>query len=233
MLLTSPAVPGTERYEAGMEDDLYREADRVEAVDTKRAFSMHASIEDIKMMVYLMHPKYYMPVKGEYRQLISNANIALDMGYSAANIIVMDNGQVATFEDGKIQKNFDSVDVGDVMIDGGDSLDATGMVIKDRETLSTDGAIIIGIVVNHATKEIIGGPDVQSRGVIYLKDADYIVKQIGVLMENTINEAVKENRYDNMSVRAEAREKIARYVLHETGKRPMILPAIIEINTKD
>ena len=180
-----------------------------------------------------MHPKYYMPVKGEYRQLISNANIALDMGYSAANIIVMDNGQVATFEDGKIQKNFDSVDVGDVMIDGGDSLDATGMVIKDRETLSTDGAIIIGIVVNHATKEIIGGPDVQSRGVIYLKDADYIVKQIGVLMENTINEAVKENRYDNMSVRAEAREKIARYVLHETGKRPMILPAIIEINTKD
>ena len=70
-------------------------------------------------------------------------------------------------------------------------------------------------------------------GVIYLKDADYIVKQIGVLMENTINEAVKENRYDNMSVRAEAREKIARYVLHETGKRPMILPAIIEINTKD
>ena len=155
------------------------------------------------------------------------------MGYSAANIIVMDNGQVATFEDGKIQKNFDSVDVGDVMIDGGDSLDATGMVIKDRETLSTDGAIIIGIVVNHATKEIIGGPDVQSRGVIYLKDADYIVKQIGVLMENTINEAVKENRYDNMSVRSEAREKIARYVLHETGKRPMILPAIIEINTKD
>ena len=125
------------------------------------------------------------------------------------------------------------MDVGDVMIDGGDSLDATGMVIKDRETLSTDGAIIIGIVVNHATKEIIGGPDVQSRGVIYLKDADYIVKQIGVLMENTINEAVKENRYDNMSVRAEAREKIARYVLHETGKRPMILPAIIEINTKD
>lgn len=233
VIITSPAVPGTERYEAGMEDDLYREADRVEAVDTKRAFSMHASIEDIKMMVYLMHPKYYMPVKGEYRQLISNANIALDMGYSAANIIVMDNGQVATFEDGKIQKNFDSVDVGDVMIDGGDSLDATGMVIKDRETLSTDGAIIIGIVVNHATKEIIGGPDVQSRGVIYLKDADYIVKQIGVLMENTINEAVKENRYDNMSVRAEAREKIARYVLHETGKRPMILPAIIEINTKD
>ncbi len=233
VIIASPAVPGTERTEASMEDDLYKEADRVEAIDAKRSFSMHASIEDIKMMVYLLRPKYYMPVKGEYRQLISNANIALDMGYSAANIIVMDNGQVATFTDGNINKQFDSVDVGESMIDGGDSLDATGMVIKDRETLSTDGAIIIGIVVNHATKEIIGGPDVQSRGVIYLKDADYIVKQIGVLMESTINDAVKEKRYDNMEVRSEARDKIARYVLHETGKRPMILPAIIEINTKD
>lgn len=233
VIIASPAVPGTERNEASMEDDLYKEADRVEAIDAKRSFSMHASVEDIKMMVYLMRPKYYMPVKGEYRQLISNANIALDMGYNAGNIIVLDNGQVASIEDGKLNKSYASVNVGDVMIDGGDSLDATGMVIKDRETLSTDGAIIIGIVVNHATKEIIGGPDVQSRGVIYLKDADYIVKQIGVLMQNAINDAVKENRYDNMEVRAEAREKIARYVLHETGKRPMILPAIIEINTKD
>lgn len=233
IIIASPAVPGTERSEASMEDDLYKEADRVEAIDTKRSFSMHASIEDIKMMVYLMRPKYYIPVKGEYRQLISNANIALDMGYNAGNIVVMDNGQVATIQDGQLNPHFDSVEVGDVMIDGGDSLDATGMVIKDRETLSTDGAIIIGIVVNHATKEIIGGPDVQSRGVIYLKDADYIVKQIGVLMETTINDAVKENRYDNLEVRSEARDKIARYVVHETGKRPMILPAIIEINTKD
>lgn len=233
VIIASPAVPGTERNEASMEDDLYKECDRVEAIDTKRSFSMHASIEDLKMFIYLMRPKYYIPVKGEYRQLISNANIALDMGYSANNIIVMDNGQVAQFDDGKLSKNFDSVDVNDVMIDGGDSLDATGMVIKDRETLSTDGVIIIGIVVNHKTKEIIGGPDVQSRGVIYLKDADYIVRQIGVLIESTINDAVKEKRYDNMQVRAEARDKIARYVLHETGKRPMILPAIIEINTKE
>lgn len=233
VIIASPAVPGTERSEASMEDDLYKECDRVEAIDTKRSFSMHASIEDLKMMVYLMRPKYYIPVKGEYRQLIANANIALDMGYTAGNIVVMDNGQVACINDAKLINHFDSVQVGEVMIDGGDSLDATGMVIKDRETLSTDGAIIIGIVVNHATKEIIGGPDVQSRGVIYLKDADYIVKQIGVLMETTINDAVKENRYDNLEVRSEARDKIARYVLHETGKRPMILPAIIEINTKD
>ena len=233
VIIASPAVPGTEREEASMEDDLYREAGNVIAVDAKRAFTMHASIEDLKMMIYLMRPTYYVPVKGEYRQLIANANIALDMGYNADKIIVMDNGQIATINNGKLQKNFDSMEADDVMVDGNENLDTSGMVLKDREILSTDGAIIVGVVMNHATKEIIGGPDVQSRGVIYLKDADYIVKQIGDIMEKTINDAVKEKRYENMGCRAEARDKIARYVLHETGKRPMILPAIVEINTKD
>ena len=230
VLIASPAVPGTEREEAAMEDDLYKEAGRVITVDAKRTYTMHASIEDLKMFVYLLKPKYYIPVKGEYRQLVSNATIALNMGVQASNIIVLDNGQVATFTNGKLEKSFDSVNVGDVLVDGKDKLDESGMVIKDRELLSTDGAIIIGIVVNHATKEIIGGPDVQSRGVIYLKDADYIVKQIANIMEDTINEAVKANNYDNMNCRSEAREKIARYVQRETGKHPMILPAIVEIN---
>lgn len=233
VIIASPAVPGTEREEASMEDDLYREAGRVIAVDAKRAFTMHASIEDLKMMVYLLRPKYYIPVKGEYRQLIANANIALDMGYKADRIIVMDNGQIATIIDGQLQRNFDRIDAEDVLVDGNENLDATGMVLKDREVLSTDGAIIVGVVINHKTKEIIGGPDVQSRGVIYLKDADYIVQEIGNIMEKTITDAVKENRYDNLNCRAEARDKISRYVMRETGKRPMILPAIVEINTKD
>ena len=233
VIIASPAVPGTERSEASMEDDLYKEAGRVLTVDTKRTFTMHASIEDLKMMIYLMKPKYYVPMKGEYRQLIANANIALNMGYNAERIIVMDNGQVAVIEDGTLQRRFDTVAVDSIMVDGGDKLDESGMILKDRELLSTDGAIIIGIVINHNTKEIIGGPDVQSRGVIYLKDADYIVKEIGNIMERTINDAVSENRYDNMSARAEAREKISRYVMRETGKRPMILPAIVEINTAE
>lgn len=107
------------------------------------------------------------------------------------------------------------------------------MVLKDREILSTDGAIIIGLAVNFKTKKIIGGPDVQSRGVIYLKDADYLVKEIGNIFEDVVNTAVKEKRYDNLTCRSEARDRISRYVLKETGKKPMILPAIVEINTKE
>ena len=230
VIICSPAVPGTERNESAMEDDLYKETSRVFAIDSRRTFSMHASIEDLKMMLYLMKPKYYVPVKGEYRQLISNANIALDMGTPASSIIVMDNGQIAIINDGKLERKFDSIKVEDVLVDGKDNLDAAGMILKDREILSTDGVIIVGVVVNHATKEVIGGPDVQSRGVIYLKDADYIIKEIGDILENTIEEAVRSHQYDNMVCRAEARERISRYVMKETGKRPMILPAIVEIN---
>ena len=233
VIIASPAVPGTEREESSMEDDLYKETPNVFAVDAKRAFSMHASIEDLKMMLFLLNPQYYIPVKGEYRQLISNANIALDMGYPANNIIVLDNGQIATIEDGTVARKFDSIDVDDVFVNGNENLDAGGMVLKDREVLSTDGAIIVGVVVNHVTKQIIGGPDVQSRGVLYLKDADYIIKEIGKIMENVINTSAEAGTYDNMNCRAEARDKISRYVMKETGKKPMILPAIVEINTVD
>jgi ribonuclease J len=231
IIIASPAVPGTERNEASMEDDLYKEGGKVINVDSKRNFTMHASIEDLKMMIYLLRPKFYIPVKGEYRQLIANASIALKMGYDANRIVVLDNGMAVVFSDGERQSEFDKIPVDEIMVDGKDNLDSSGMILKDRELLSTDGAIIVGIVVNHATKEIIGGPDVQSRGVIYLKDADYIVKQIGSILETTINDAVKEGRYDNLACRTEARDKISRYVMRETGKRPMILPAIVEINT--
>ena len=233
VLIASPAVPGTEREASAMEDDLFKETSKVYAIDSKRAYSMHASIEDLKMMIYLMNPQYYVPVKGEYRQLISNANIALDMGYPANNIIVLDNGQIATIEGGQLERSYDLIDVPEVLIDGNANIDSQGMILKDRELLSTDGAIVVGVVMNFQTKAIIGGPDVQSRGVIYLKDADYIIKEIGNIMERTITELVANGTYENMACRSEVREKISRYVLKETGKRPMILPAILEINTKD
>ncbi len=233
VIVASPAVPGTEKAMFSMEDDLYKETSSVFAVDSKRAFSMHASIEDLKMMIYLLNPQYYIPVKGEYRKLISNASIALNMGYPANNIIVMDTGQVATIKDGQIEKRFKTIHTGDVMVDGKESLDASGMVLKDREQLSTDGVIICGVVVNHKTKEIIGGPDVQSRGVIYLKEADYIIKECANILERVIVEAVKNKEYENMGCRNDAKDKISRYILKETGKRPMILPVIVEINTPE
>ena len=233
VVIASPVVPGTEREATNMENELYKENVRVVTLDRRKVYSMHASIEDLKMMLYLFKPTYYMPIKGEYRQLVSNANIALNMGYHADKILVLDNGQIAKFVDGVLKSTADQLTLEDVLIDVHENLDVSGMVLRDREILSTDGAIIVGIVVNHKTKEVIGGPDVQSRGVIYLKDADHIVKEIGNIIERTVEDAVKEKRYENMAVRMEAKDRIVKYVLKETGKRPMILPAIVEINVTE
>ena len=219
-----------EKEAAKMENEIYKEDVKVVTLDRRKVFSMHASSEDIKMMMYLFKPKYFIPVKGEYRHLIANANIALDMGWKANRIVLLDNGQIARFVNGECVDVSEILQLEDVMVAGKDNLDLSGMVLRDRETLATDGAIVVGVVVDFRTKKIIGGPDVQSRGVIYLKDADYIVKEIGNIMERTIEEAVAEYRYDNLQVRSEVREKISRYVAKETGKRPMILPAIVEIN---
>lgn len=230
VVIGSPVAPGTEMEATQMENELYKEDVKVVAINKKAVHSLHASAEDLKMMLYFIRPKYYIPIKGEYRHLVENANVALSRGMFADKILVLDNGQIATFKNGKHESSSDLLNLEEVLIDGGDNLDTSGFVLRDREILSTDGVIICGIVVNFKTKEIIGGPDVQSRGLIYMKDAEYITKGISEIFEKTIEKAVAENRYENMAVRMEVKDKLTKYILKETGKRPMILPAIIEIN---
>lgn len=233
VLIASPVVPGTEIEAGRMENELYKEDVKVVTLDKKKVFSMHAAIEDIKMLVYLTKPKYFIPIHGEYRHLVANANIALDMGYYADKIVVLDNGQVAMFKDGRLNNTADHIPLEEILIDGNERLDFSGLILKDRELLSTDGVIVVGIVINFQTKEVIGGPDVQSRGVIYLKDADHIVKDVSALMEKTIEELVQNKRYDNTTARNEAKERINKYIYKETGKKPMILPVIIELNLNE
>ncbi len=182
------------------------------------------------MMLYLFKPKYYIPVKGEYRHLVMNANLGTSMGYSPDRILILDNGQIATFENTVLKSVSTHLQLEDTLIDGKENWDVTGVVLKDRETLSTDGVMIVGVGVNMKTKKVINGPDVQTRGLIYLKDADYIVKEVASIIEGCIEEAVKEKRYDNLTVRGDARDKITKYLMKETGKRPMVLPVIMEIN---
>lgn len=230
VFIASPVVPGTEKEAASMENELYKEDVEVITLDKKKVFSMHAAIEDIKMMLYLMKPRYFVPIHGEYRHLIANANIALDMGFYADKIVVLDNGEIATFENGKRTNAINRIELETVLIDGNEKLDFSGLILRDREMLSTDGVIVVGVSIDFKSKEVLGGPDVQSRGVIYLKDADHIVKEIANILENTVKELVESRKYDNTSARNEARDRMSKYIFKETGKRPMILPVIIELN---
>lgn len=230
VIIASPSVPNTEVEAASMENELYKEGVNVISFDHRKILSMHGSAEDIKMLLNLFKPKYYYPIKGQYRQMINNANLALNSGLRADHIVVLDNGQVSMINDGELAKQTVQLTFEELFIDGMDTLDMGGQVLKDRESLASDGVMITAVTLDFKTKAIIGGPDVQSRGVIYLKDADYLVKGVGQLFEETIESLVKQDKYENMLARKEAREKIAKFVYKETAKRPVILPVIVEIN---
>ncbi len=229
VIVASPPVPGSETPSTEMMNELHKDSIKTKTLSYKQVLSMHASQEDLKMMIALLKPKFYLPVKGEYKNLFINANIASGMGLSPANVLILDNGQVAEFIDGKLKSTQEMLPLEDVLIDGKDHLDTSGLVLRDRQTLSTDGALIVGIVLNNKNKAVLGGPDIQSRGVIYLKDSENIMKEVGNILESTIERLVKEKKYDNISARNEARDLMSKYIYKQTGKRPMILPVIIEI----
>lgn len=231
IIIASPIVSGTELEATNMENEIYKEGGKIFTLKSKEVLSMHPSSEDLKMMLYLFKPKYYLPIKGEYRHLVTNANLALNMGYLGDRIVILDNGQIATFENKILKSTGDFIELEDTMIDGKENWDVTGVVLKDRELLSTDGVMVIGISVDSKTKKIVGGPDVQTRGLIYLKDADYIIKEVGEISEQEINNAVMNHTYENLEVRALIKERVTKYLLKETGKRPMILPVIIEFSS--
>ena len=230
VIIASPAAYETEIAATSMENDLYKENVKVVPISAKQVLSMHASVEDIKMMLYLLKPKYFIPINGEYRHLVASANLAVEMKLTPDRIVLLDNGQIAQFEKGRLSRTSEMIELNEQLIDGNEKLDVGGLVLKDREILSSDGVIVIGIVINHKTKEVIGGPDIQSRGVIYLKEADYILKKISEIVINEIKTAKEKNNFENIQVRLSAKDKITKYLLKETGKKPMILPAIIEIN---
>lgn len=229
VIVTSPAINGTERDAVNMENEIYKEGAKVHMFKAKEVYSMHPSKEDLKMLIHLFKPKYYLPIKGEYRHLIANANIGSGMGYSDNNIIILDNGQSVEFKNKKAKVSNKILKLEDMLIDGNENWDVTGVVLKDREVLSTDGVIIIGVTVDNKKYEIQSGIDIQTRGLVYLKDADYLLKEVEKITRDTINEEVKKETYDNFECRNMIRDKVSKYVFKETGKRPMILPVILEV----
>ena len=231
VIIASPMVPGTEKQANLMENELYKDNVNIFKLDPKQILSLHPASEDIKMILSLLKPKYVLPVMGDYRNFIAAANLALSTGYTPDKIIILDNGQIATFADERLISTSDYVEkIGEIMISSQDNSNITSHVLKDRSALSTDGVIIVGAAINYKTKDIIGGPDVQSRGVIYVKDSEYLIKNIGKIVVDVITEKVENGTYENLEAKVELRNRIERYVLRETGKRPMIIPAIIEIN---
>ena len=231
VIIASPAVPGLEALSTKVIDDIYKTGAKVINIKRRDVVSMHAHTEDIKLMLSLLQPKYYLPVKGEYRNLVSNAQIAINMnmGFNHNNILVYDNGMVVQFEDGIFTPNGDTVKVGDIMIDGLSIGDVGDTVISDRQKMGDDGVLIIGISVNPITKEIVAGPDPQMRGLVFLKDAEELIGQLVLMFRDLIQEALDNETIGFDETKVRIKDKITNLVRKYTGKDPMVLPVIIDV----
>ncbi len=229
IIVASPVLPGTEKIANKAQNDLYKTNAKIHILQNKDLQSMHASIEDIKVYIQLFNPKYYIPIKGEYQHFVANKRIATSMGIPNENVLIIDNGEKVSFEDQTRIPGFEPVEVDGIMIDGIGVGDVGTKVIDDRIQLSQDGVVIIGMTVDMTTHEIITATDVQTRGFVYLRDADYIVKTITQIAESEVEAAAENNTADLLETRNIIRDKVIKYILKETGKKPVVLPVIIEI----
>lgn len=230
-VVATPLVPGVEKDFRNMENDIYKREGTIIKID-RNVKGMHPSKEDLKMMIYMCRPKYYIPIKGEYRMLCANAMLAEEMSIPPEQILLLDNGEIVTFINGELQPGRETLELHEAQIDGSADWDLAGVVLKDREILSTDGVMILAIGLDFKTKKIINGPDVQTRGLVYVRDAEYLTKEVSRMMEETIKEMVDGGKYENMECRTQIRDKVSRYVFKQTAKRPMVLPVILELSDK-
>lgn len=228
-IVASPVLPGTEKIANKAHNGLYKTDAHIHLLKNKDLYSMHASEEDIKVIIQIFKPKYYVPIKGEYQHFIFNMNIAVDMGIAKDNIILLDNGERVTFENGKLALTKDTFEIDDVMIDGIGIGDVGEKVIDDRIQLANDGVVIIGLTVSRATKEIIGQTDCQTRGFVYLKDSEYIIKHIIEICESVIIKWKDNPELDLMDIRSQMKDQSMKYIVKETGKRPVFIGVVIEI----
>ena len=232
IIIGTQPVPGLEIMAANASDALYSSGAKVVTIPKKSVSSMHAHSEDIKMLINILKPKYFMPIKGEYRSLLANAMMVVDLkiGFDYSNVIVFDNGMVAKFVNGKKDDFYnEQIETGDIYVDGLGVGDVENHVIITRQKMADNGVVILGATVSKEMKKVIGGPDVQMRGFIFLKDADNLVKDISTTFIDTLNEYLNTDLQDLEDCKKRIKEKIIFKIKKSTGKDPLIIPAIIEL----
>ena len=230
----APGVPGTETSYTDASDTIFRTDCNVITLSRKVLSSMHAQEEDLKMMISLFRPKYYMPVKGEYRLLMTNAKLAVDLGIGLNhfNTFVYDNGMALAFDEkGSVVRKIINVKTGDVMVDGNSVGDVKEQAIEERQKMADGGIIMIGVAISLNDKKIVTNPDIQMRGFVYLKDSEPIINQLSNILNSTINSYFSQSHsYSIADIEKKASEKISRYISKEIDKEPMIICNIINLD---
>jgi len=224
-----PSYDAYEKMLVKIMNELAIKGVNIESIPKDNSVRHHASSEDLMMLIKLFNPKYYMPIKGEYRYQVENGNLAYKVGVPKENIILKENGYIASFENGKLVDTYDHVFVDDILIDGKSSEDIGDVVLKDRELLSSNGLVVVSATLNKKDKELLIGPEIMTRGFIYDKGNMDIIEEVKKISIETINANIHNNYADYVKIRNEIREKIGAYLYKETGSKPVILTVVQEI----
>ena len=224
-----PSYDAYEKILVKIMNDLAVKGINIESIPKDKSVRHHASSEDLMLLIKLFNPKFYMPIKGEYRYQVENANLAYKVGLPKENIILKENGQIVTINRGKLIESFDKIFVDDILIDGKSSEDVGELVLKDRELLSSNGLVLISATLSKKDKKIIVEPEIMTRGFIYEKDNVEIINEIKNISLTTIKENITPKYADYTKIRNDIREKVGAYLYKATQCKPVILTVVQEI----
>lgn len=236
IILATPPAAGVEKRHAEVLDELARTPAKLIALSDRNIWSMRASYEDIKLMTRIMKPKCFIPIKGLYKDFLMAEKAALEAGVSPRNIQLVNNGQVLKItNDQKLVISTESVKTADIYVDGIGVGDIGAIVLNERKQLATDGVVIIGANINDKTKELVSLIDIQMRGVIYIQEDNPIFKlmqkQITDILEKYRNEGkINPKAFDLNEIKKEIVSRIRTTIKQETGKQPIVLVIVNEIN---
>ncbi len=229
IIISATPIPGNEKLVARIIDQLFKQGARViyEAVSGIHV-SGHPSQEELKLMINLVRPKFFVPVHGEYRMLIKHAELAREVGILPENIFVAENGQVLEFtrRSGRMSGR---VTAGKVLVDGLGVGDVGNIVLRDRKMLSQDGILIVVVTINRELGLVVAGPDIVSRGFVYVRESEELLEEAKSKVKSALDKCTDRGISDWSTIKSQVRDALGKFLYERTRRRPMILPIIMEV----
>lgn len=228
VIVAASVMPGYELVFSKTIDSLYRAGANVIYRERKVHVSGHGCQEELKLMLNLMKPKYFIPVHGEYRMQKAHANLAKAVGISEERTFLIDKGDVIEFRNG-VARPGGKVPYGNILIDGLGIGDVGNIVLRDRRLLSQDGILIVVVTLNKELKKIIAGPEIISRGFVYVRESETLLDEATKIVANIVNKCLQTYVIEWSSLKSNIREALSQFLFEKTKRKPMILPIIMEV----
>ena len=226
IIFSSHPIPGNEKAVSKVINELSRRGAEVVIQDAH--VSGHACQEELKLIYSLVNPKYVIPVHGEFKHLKAHARIATTLGYKSDDIFILSSGDVLELDD-EGAKVTDHVHTGAIMVDGLGVGDVGNIVLHDRQRLSEDGIIIVVLTLESGSAQVLAGPDIVSRGFVYVKGAEDLMESARDVLNDTMDKCMSQNVTDWNRIKARIKDALGDFVWKETKRRPMIMPIIMEV----